>query len=173
MKNKVFALLLACGLFFNGHAFAQEPSSLEDKLIGSTFKTLAKAFVLVTDINKLKEDNMNTLAKMDNDKFQVRYAKAYEVIKALPESLKSRYKITENMSKNQAIKSIWSLNKDKIYEIIDLVPNKIIADQFRLRLRYRKQKSPNENLISQIHSYWNDLMKKMNLSTAQPQPTRH
>lgn len=172
MKSKVFALLLFCAVLFNGYIFAQEPAaSLEDKIISSTFKVLAKAFVLTTDIDKLKRENIAKLAKMDDEKFQMRYSKVYALAKDLPQSLKSRYKFTENMSKEQAIKDIKLLDKDRIYEIIDLVPDKIIADEFRLRLRYRKQKVPNENLIAQIHSYWDDLMKKLNLST--PQSSQH
>ncbi len=171
LKNKVFVLLLIAILSFKGYVFPQEQASMEDRLISSTFKTLAKTFVLMTDIDKLKEDNIDKIVRMDKDKFQKRYARIYEIIKDLPYNLRSRYAITEKMTKWQAIKDVESLDKGKIYEIIDLVPDKIIADQFRLRLRHRKQNVQKDNLITQINHYWNDLMKKMNMST--PQPAQH
>lgn len=164
MKNKVLVLLLIAGLYFNVYAFGQEEPRMEDRLISSTFKTLGKTFVLMSDIKKLKKDNIAKLSNMDDDKFRMRYAKVYEIVKALPDNLRSRYKISEDMPKEQAIRDIRSLDKDKLYQIIDSVPDKIIADQFRLRLRYRKQNGQKESLITQIYKYWNELMNKMKIS---------
>jgi len=168
MKHRFFALLLIAGLFFNNYAFAQEsPISLEDKIIGSTFKALARTFVFMVDINKLRKDNIAKLNKMDNDKFRKRYAKVYKVIKDLPYSLRYRYKINEYTTKEQAIMDVESLDKDEIYQIIDAVPDDTIACQFKQHLRYKKQTVQKDNLITQINNYWNDLLKKINLTTPQ------
>lgn len=148
------------GLCFQGSVFAQEKVSLEDRLISSTFKTLAKTFVTAVDIKKLKKDNIAKLNKMDKEKFQKRYLKVYEVIKDLPFSLKVRYGVTRQMNKERAIKIVEALDKKKMYEIIDAVPDRVIANQFRQYLSEKKQKIEKSNLLEQINKLWYKMTEK-------------
>ncbi|MCX5704624.1 MAG: hypothetical protein NTZ92_00915 [Candidatus Omnitrophica bacterium] len=168
-KNKfvIFkvVLLLVIGLCFQSYTFAQEKISMEDKIIGSTFKTLAKTFVVMVDIDKLKKDNINKLNKMDKEKFIKRYAKAYEVIKDLPPELKISYGITENMPKEQAIKNIESFDKKNIYKLIDSIPDTIIAKQFKKYLSEKKEEVQKSSLVAQINKFWNKMVEKVNKPT--------
>lgn len=66
----------------------KEEAAFEDKIIGPTFRILAKTFVTLADINKLKKKNIKKLNKMSEENFRKRYAKAYEDIKNLPEYLR-------------------------------------------------------------------------------------
>jgi len=160
-------LLLVTGLYFQGYLFAQEKVSIEDKIIGSTFKTLAMAFAVMADIDKLKKNNIEKLNKMDEEKFKRRYAKVYEVIKDLPLELKVSYGITEHMSKEQVIKNIESFDKKKIYETIDFIPDKIIATQFKQYLSEKQQEMRKSNLVEQINKFWNKMIKKVNIPLPQ------
>lgn len=132
-------------------------------MIGSTFKALAKAFVAVVDIDKLKKSNIDKLNKMDRDKFEKRYAKVYKATGGLPYKLKAKYGISENMAKEVAIKDIASLDKKTIYEIIDLIPERIIADQFRQYLSQEKKEMKESNIIEQIIGFWNKMIRKVNV----------
>ena len=170
MKSIVVTLILilVIGLSFQSCAFAKEKVSIEDMIIGSIFKSLAKAFVAVTDINKLKKDNIDKLNKMDTDKFRRRYAKVFEVIKDLPPELKSKYGVTVHMTKEQTIKNIESFDKETINETIDSIPDTIIVKQFKKYLSEKKQEIQKGKLAEQINKFWNKIVDKIN----EPVPKR-
>ncbi len=159
-------LLLVTGLCFQSYVFAQKKVSVEDKIIGSTFKALAKVFVAMADMDKLKKNNIEKLSKMDEEKFRRRYAKVYEVIKDLPHKLRVSYGITQEMPKEQAIKNIGSFNKKKIYETIDSIPDTIIAQQFKQYLSEKKQEIQKSNLIEQVNKLWDEMIHKVNVSSS-------
>lgn len=161
MRIKII-LLLILSLCFQSSIFAKEKASVPDRIIGSTFKTLAKAFVATTDINKLKKNYIDKLNKMDNEKFKKRYAKVYETLKDLPPHLKAKYGISENMTKEQAIKNIESFdNKKKMYKIIDSIPDTFIVYHFKQYLSKTKQEIQKTNLVEQIKNFWNKMIEKM------------
>jgi len=163
-KKRIIALntilLLIAGFCLKSYTFAQASVSTEDKIIGSTFKTLAKAYVAIVDINKLKQGNICKLNSMDEEKFQRRYVKIYEVIKDLPPALKARYKISEQMTKQEAIQNIQSLDKKKIYEMIDLIPDTLIAKHFKQYLKNKKQQIQKSDIVEQIKNSWNKIIEK-------------
>ncbi|PIU83702.1 MAG: hypothetical protein COS68_02655 [Elusimicrobia bacterium CG06_land_8_20_14_3_00_38_11] len=118
-------------LCFQKLFFAEEKSGWGDTVIGFTFKTLSKSYLAAADINKLKKNGINKLLKMSDEKFRKRYAEVYAVIKDLPPPVRTKYGLTEKMTKKQAIKSLAGLDKKQIYEIINAVPNSVIAERFR------------------------------------------
>lgn len=155
------AVLILLGVFcFWNLSFAQDKARLEDKIIGGTFKSLAKAFVLVIDLEKLKKNNIEKLKKMDAQKFSKRYNKAYPVLKDLPTELKNTYGVSEGMSKERSIENIASLNKQRINQIIDSVPDAFIARQFKQYLREKKEELKNSNIAQQINKFWSKTMEK-------------
>lgn len=125
-----------------------------DKIIGSTFKLLAKSFVAVVNIAELKKYNIKKINKMDDEKFRKHYRNAYLIIKDLPEWIKTQYGVAENMSREQAIQNTASLNKKDIYKILDAIPNRFIADKFRIYLRETKEEIEGANLVVQIKQFW-------------------
>lgn len=166
---RIFFLLIML-LWFTSISHAQQKVSVEDRIIGSTFKTLAKAFVVVVDINKLKKCNIGKLNKMSEDKFQKRYAEVYDVLKDLPVNLKVSYGINAQMTKEQVIKHIESLDEKKIYEIIDSVPDTVIANQFKLYLRKKKEGIQKSNIVEQINKFWNKIIEKAKITTPPLKP---
>jgi len=153
-------LLLVISLGFQSCAFAVEKVSLQDKAIGSTFKTLAKGFVVVMNIDQFKKDNITQLNKLRPDKYRKKYAKVYEAIKELPPNLKVKYGIMEDMPREQLIKEIESLDKKKMYEAIDSVPNTIIAKEFKRYLNEKRQGIQESNSVKQINEFWNKVLAK-------------
>ena len=168
MRFIIFTVILwlVTGLCFKNYIFAQEKVNIEEKIIGSTFKTLAKAFVVMVDMDKLKKNNIEKLSKMDEEKFRRRYAKVYEAIKDLPPKLKDSYGITEAMAKEQAIKNIESFDKKKIYETIDSIPDTIIVKQFKQYLSEKKQEMRKGGLVEQINKLWDKMIRKVNVSSS-------
>lgn len=159
LRDKIIFLIIV-SLFFQNFTLAAEQPTLEDKAIGSTFKALARVFVAVTDINKLKKDSIHKITKMNEEKFNKKYSHAYKIIQDLPPDLKTDYSVTENMSKDQAVKNIESLDKEKIYKIINAVPDEFIALQFKRYLSDKKQATPKTNAADQINKFWNKTIKK-------------
>ena len=153
-------LLLVIGLGFQSCAFALEKVSLQDKLIGSTFKTLAKGFVVVIEIDKFKKDNISKINRLKADKYKRRYAKVYESLKELPPDLKIKYGIIEDMPREELIKDIESLDKNEIYELIDLIPDTFIAKEFKKYLNQNKQGIQDSNLVKEINKFWNKVSAK-------------
>lgn len=162
MGKNTLAAIFAILLLVN-NACAQEAGRKDgflDNIIGSTFKSLAKAFVLGADFNKLKKDNIKTISKMSEEKFRKEYLKAYNIIKDYPPVVK-KSGLKEDMTKNEAIKRIKALTKKEAYETIDSVPNSLIAGQFRLYLNQRKQEIRESSLFVQVQQFWNKILEKI------------
>lgn len=162
MKNYFFKIILLCvaAISIQQPAFAQQKANLEEKVIGSTFKSLAKTFVVVTDINKLKSQNIKKLEKMSEAKFKKQQVKVYPVLEELPLAIKEKYGVREGMDKAQAIKNIESLNKKKIYEIIDNVPDATITRLFKQELDKLKEDIAKSDLAGQIRKFWDKIVQK-------------
>lgn len=159
VKKKAILLLI---LFFcsRGNCSAKEKINLEDRIIGSTFKSLAKAFMVAVDWDKLKKANIDKLKKMDEEKFKKQYHKVYGELEGLPEGIKSDFKINAQMTKKEAIRNIKSLDKKKIYQIIDSIPDTFIAAQFKKYLGKGAGKLKKNNLVKQINKFWNEIIEK-------------
>lgn len=147
-------------LTLEGRVFAQDKLGLDDRIIASTFKGLAKAFVASSDIKKLKKDGIAKLEKMDEEKFKARYRKVFAVIKNLPPMLRLQYGITENLPPQQAIVNIRLLDKNRIYEAIDAVPDAVIAAEFKRYLYQKEQGVKNSPTIESINKLWNRIIAR-------------
>lgn len=152
--RKSLIFLLIFGLFIQKSAGAQAENSIEDKIIGSAFKNIAKAYIMVVNLKQFKKDKIAMLQRIEADKFRKRYAKTYAVMSELPKELKIAYGIDEKMNKEQAIRKINSLDKKKIYGIIDGVPDALIAKHFKEYLAKRKQTLEGNNIIGLVKDFW-------------------
>lgn len=131
-------------------------TTLTHNLIGSTFKTLAKAFIAAADIEKIKKNNAEKLKKMDEARFRKRYEKVYNIIKDCA-SLTEGYGLGKDLTKQQAIDKINSLDKKKACKIVDSIPNLLIANQFKLYLNEKKQEIEKSNLVLQVQRLWDKI----------------
>jgi len=162
MDKKFIAVSLVVTLFLIGlvnPAISAAAEKASDAIIGSTFKTLAKAFIATADIDKLKQINVYKLAKKDDAKFRTQYAKIYLVLKQCP-AIVSKYGLTEDLTKKQAIEKLKSLNKEDMYWALKSVPNRVIADEFRKYILDEKQALKNSNVVEKVKQVWNRMIEK-------------
>jgi len=142
-----------------------EKEKLKVKFIGVTFKVLAKVYTATTDIEKLKSKNIKAIDKMPDAKFRKRYAGYFGLFKNLPQRYIDEYKLTEHMSKQQAVDGIRSLDKRKIYQIINAIPNTTIAESFSTYLRSKKEAEANgkksDGLMGHINNVWKDALNNI------------
>ncbi len=128
--------------------------SFSDKIIGSTFKIMAKTFVKTVNMDKLKSVNIAKLQKMSDDKFAKKNLKVYEFTKDLPLDLKEKYCVSDHMTRQQAIDNINSLDKKEVYALINKIPNTLIATKFRQYVNNSRQKVVDSNLVGYIKNMW-------------------
>jgi len=167
--RKVIALVMVLGAVLGGQALAQvapqEKEKLKVKVIGVTFKVLAKVYTASTDIEKLKAKNIQAINTMSDEKFRKRYDGYYNLFKKLPQRYIDEYKLTEDMSKQQVVKGIRSLDKHKIYQIINAIPNATIAESFSAYLRSKKEAEAggkkSGGLMTHINNVWKDALENI------------
>lgn len=159
MLQKILIFIICLAWPIASYAAVGQEARLEDRIIGSVFKTAAKVFLLTANIEEIKVNNIKKLSRMDEEKFRRRYAEVYPVLKRIP-ILKIRYGVTENMSKGEAIAKIQPLEKKEIEGLIDDVPDAIIAEQFKIYLSRKKEEASRSDIIKQINQVWNKMLKK-------------
>ncbi len=153
-------------------AFADAKPSLEDKLIASTLRTMAKAYVATANMDKLKENNAAKINRMSEERFDRRYAEAYPALKSLPSGLRARYGITDHVTRSHVVKTVMSLDKKKIYELIDALPDAVIAEQFKLYWARKGSDTPNRTMPEQIKAFWDSIVGKINRPPATAKSVR-
>jgi hypothetical protein len=160
LRNKNLILLSVVLFILPTAAFATETEKISERIIGATFKALAKGFVATQDIQRIKQNNIKKIRNMPEEKFRLRYARVFSVVKDLPLDLRLKYNINAQMTKAQAVQNISSLDKPKVYKAIDSIPDKFITHQFRAYLVAKKQDIANSNVIQQIKKFWRGKVKK-------------
>ncbi len=133
MRIKI-VLLLVVIFFFQDPVFA-EASTIGEKVVGKTIKTVVRIAVATTNLKKVKKKLVKKLELMDDEKFRIRYAESYDLLKDLSPDIKATYKVTPRMTKEQMIKNIESVDKKEIYKIISSIPDKTVAGLFKEYLR--------------------------------------
>lgn len=136
--NIKIVLLLA--LIFLQSTASTEAATIKEKVVGKTIKAVVRIAVATTNIGKVKKRLVNKLGLIEDEEFRIRYANLYELIKDLPPDIKTAYKITPHMTKEQMIENIESVDKKEIYKIISRIPDKTVADLFKEYLRETRQK---------------------------------
>jgi hypothetical protein len=122
------------------HSPANE--SAQVKIIGYTFRLLAKGIVAASDINSLKAKNMEKLNKMSRESFHARYLDIYEHLYEVPFFTKN-YGLNKDTTKEEVMEKIKGLDKDKLYAAVDALPDTLIANEFNRFMFKNKQAVPN------------------------------
>ncbi|MFH1691069.1 MAG: hypothetical protein ABIC68_00655 [Candidatus Omnitrophota bacterium] len=170
--KSVYVVFFALFFFFSsyGNVLAQDSTSQEettadgdtviskpsvsDKIIGTTFKMLAKSFVRVMDIEKLKRNNIAKIEKMNEGKFEKRRAKIYSFTKDLPPDIRERFAISQDVSRQEVVAQIRMMDKRAIYEIINKMPDQVIAGYFRQEISKGKESLAKSSAVGQIKKFW-------------------
>ena len=162
-RQIVLGSVLSAG--FLGTLFAAENGGVEAKIIGETFKALARAYVATADITQLKDGGVERIEIMREARFHKKYAEIYKVVKELPPQIRSENGITEEMTKPHAIRIVRALDKKRLYEIIDNIPDSVIAEEFHERTAKNPEGVKGEDLLLKVSKAWNALVMKMNKKT--------
>jgi len=156
MRILVCLVLIFVVTFFAG-AYAQEHAGLNEKVIGMAFRTVMRVFVMASDIEQLKKNNIIKVNAMDDEEFIAKRARVYDLAKDLPESMKKEYGISADITKAQAVKDIEKLDKNQVYRIIDGLSNKSLARMFK-KARGRKAEKSHE---ADVNSFWEHLTERI------------
>jgi hypothetical protein len=165
MKSLTIAVsvCIAVGLFCTG-AYAQ---TFQDRLISSTFKTLAKAYINTADLNALKNNTIASLQPLDNESFHKRYPYTLQVIDDSP-VLTKQYGLRSDMSARQAISFIRPLDKKKIAAVIDAVPDGVVAHHVREYLSQKAAPLKTKSIVDQVKVVWGDIQKRLDKTALKP-----
>lgn len=159
MKRKscfLFGLIFLCC----SAVFAEGDKNAEYGVIAFAFKNIAKAYISVVDIAKLKKDNIRVLKVQDEAVFRENYARVLKGIKELPPEYRAKYGIDDKMNKKEAIKIINSWNKKRLYVMIDDLPQEFIGKYFKQYLQSHKQKTNAKDLLLNVKDFWERIVGK-------------
>lgn len=121
----------------------------KDTVFAFIFKILAKAYISTADIEVLKKENINKINKMDEEGFHWLYLDFYEHISKVS-FINVNYGLNEDISKEEAVSKIKLLDKQKLYAIIDSLPNEIIISEFKRYLSNNNRQVPQIDSVSQV-----------------------
>lgn len=131
-----------------------------DWLIGFSVKNTAKAYVAVSDFERLKQTNTERLSRMTTDEYRARYARFYSHLSDLPQSLKMAYGIVPSLDRGGAVKRIESMRKEDLYHLIDRIPDEFITRRFD---QYCNQPhgSGKRFSLEKVLEFWNTIRKQI------------
>lgn len=137
----------------------------QDRLISGTFKTLAKTYISTTDFNALKNNTISRLQQMDTEAFRNKYPRTLQIIDDAP-VLTKQFGLRSDMSSEQAVAFIRSLDKKKASAIIDAVPDKVIASQVMQSFSQKTNSAKSKNIMDNVRLVWQDIQSRLD-KTAQ------
>jgi hypothetical protein len=146
-------------------AFAQ---TVQERLISSTFKTLAKTYISAADFSALKKNTLARLEPLDNDSFHEKYPRALKLIDDAP-ALRKQFGLHSDMSVEQAIVFIRSLDKKKVFNVIDAIPDQAVARHVAQDFSSATQSVNSKNVADQVAAVWRDLQDRLD-RTIHPTP---
>lgn len=132
-------LLLAVIFFLKNPASAE--AGVGEKLAGMTIKSTVKIYTAVTNIEKTKKKIIDKLQKTDEEEFREQYAKLYELVKDLPSDIKAAYRITPDMTMEQMVENVRSVDKKAVYKIINSMSDRTVTELFKQYLKETGKKS--------------------------------
>lgn len=153
-------LLFFCLIFFlcfTEVLSAQENLSAVDRLIASTFKTLAKVYLTTVNFDKLKNEQIGLLEKMDEAKFQKRFRKVSLGLNTLPSEFKQKYGFKDQMTKAEVIQEIRQLDIKTVGQMIEKIPNEFIASQFKQYLSSINEDVRESQMLKKIQEFWSNI----------------
>jgi hypothetical protein len=157
---KTFIVALAAVAVFPGFAAAGNAPSMSDKIVGSTMKILAKAYVTTVNLPRLKAKHIERISKMDEQSFRVSYARTLGVIRESP-LLKSKFGLNENMGRAEAMERLQAIDKNTLCRMIDAVPDTVISARFRSFASRRDDAMRGMETPKKIETGWKSFQQRI------------
>lgn len=147
----------ACAASEQQLPYPQKPD-LQNALIVSTVKTLAKAFISTQEKDQLVEK----VGALDNQKFIRTYDRAYQTIRQYPR-LMEQYGLKEHMRKEEFLQQLSSWDKNKMFSFIDALPDELIIAETRRYLARSESSQRHTDYISRICQIWDDVLGRFGM----------
>jgi hypothetical protein len=154
---RVFLIMLAAIGLGCASAHAQ---TAQDRLISGTFKTLAKTYIATTDFNALKKNTITRLQQLDTDSFHERYPNTLQLIDDAP-VLTKQFGLRSDMSREQAVAFIRSLDKKKASAVIDAVPDQVVARRVMQNFSQKTHPAKSKNIMDRVRQAWQDIQNRL------------
>lgn len=154
------AVFLCASSAFGASSGSQEKTGFNDTVIASTVKLTAKTYVLTTDIEKLKRKHIGQINSMDDETFSVMYANTLGVMCESPR-VKAKFGVPDDMGREDAIKLIQGLDKNKLCGMIDAIPDSVIAARFKRFMARRMDAMKGMDLTKRIQYAWSSLVDRI------------
>lgn len=151
--------VILTGSFSSGMADAGP--GVEARIVGPAFKTLAKAYVATANLKEVRSKSAARVQSMREDHFRKRYAQVYAVLNKLPVKMLMKYGVTQSLGKEQAVAVIRGLEKKDLYEIVDAVPDEVIAQEFRKTFENDDPQGGAPSLMTRVKETWGEIIKKI------------
>lgn len=160
-RHAALALVVVCALsaVCNAQTGAEKPG-FQETVIGSSFKLMAKTYVLTTDLEKLKKKHITQIQSSGEDEFRFIYAKTLGVIAESPR-LKSDFGLDAYMDRDGAVDKLKGLNKDRLCRMIDAVPDSVIASRVASFMARRVDEMKGMDLTQRISHVWNSFRQRL------------
>jgi hypothetical protein len=159
-KLKIILLSAALIAVIQLHASAEDAAKTvtqqiapEDKVISSTIKTLAKVYVASRDISSLAA----SVEDMSDDVYSRQISRFNRILSLCPQ-LGVSFGITTDMPRDLLVEKIKRWDKQKMYSLIDSIPDSVIASEVKGYLSRRQKPGDNSNLVLQITKAWNTVL---------------
>jgi hypothetical protein len=163
MKKKlpIAVVIGVCLLLCQNISQAQ---TVQDRLISSTFKALAKTYISTSDFNKLKENTLQCLAQIDTESFHQKYPRTLQLINDSP-ALTKQFGLRSDMSVAQARAFIKSLDKKKVSALIDAVPDQVVSRHVMEDISRASKSVNSKNIMDQVSAVWGNLQYRLDQTT--------
>jgi len=165
MKRIILIIILSSAMVSSGfpgflgrtwaEGISNEPAKI--RLIGFIFKVVAKGIVVAVTPNALKTEAVDKINKMSEEDFRVRYHDFYEHF-ANNRVSTDAYGFHSKMTRSEAVEFINTLNKDKMFALIEFLPDTFIANEFKRYLFKHRQTVPDSNNIYALFDRVNKML---------------
>ncbi len=159
MTAKTFIMTVFCisSLLLPAGVRAQ---TLQERLISSTFKTLAKTYVSASDMEKLKKNTLESMAGLDTGEFRAKYPRTLQLIGESP-ALAKQFGLRPDMSVEQARSFVRSMNKKKACMVIDAAADGAVARHVLEDISRRAKAAGSNNIADQVSAVWRALQDRL------------
>jgi hypothetical protein len=140
--------------------YTRNERTVTTRIVGSLFRTTARTYIATSNIEELKNHAIDKINSMDDVSFHALYIDFYEDIYDY-NSLIINYDLDEDINKNEAIGIIRSMDKKKLYDIIDDTPDHIIV---RVLEKHNRNNKVLKNKINPIEQIVGSIQRMLNMA---------
>ena len=164
LQKIVIFTAIAAILFVQSSGYSQTSANQKDEpknaAVAFMFRMLAKGVIATTNAEVLKERIVDKISKMDEEKFRLFYLDFYEEVSG-SEIFTAKYGFTEDMTKEQAIGMARSLDKSKLYDMIDSLPDQLIVSEFKRYISKNNKQPPKSDNVSYTMQSLNQMIESV------------